>query len=151
MEAIALGRKAHAAPPGAVVLKGGALGRRFASSSEPVVLFSKQRGDRTEGTMQIVLPVEEANPKAAWLVLTMYDWDQSGEGEVYLNGRKLAVPTSRLSNGRDYIFPPVAVPAGWLKFGPEPNVLRFVYKSTAGFIVKKAEITVSDAPSAAGP
>jgi hypothetical protein len=77
----------------------------------------------------------------------MYDWDQSGEGEVYLNGRKLAVATSRLSNGRDYTFPPVPVPAGWLKFGPEPNVLRFVYKSTAGFIIRDAAIIVSDAHS----
>ena len=32
-----------------------------------------------KGTMKIVLPVEEANPGAAYLVLTLHDWDQAGE------------------------------------------------------------------------
>jgi hypothetical protein len=59
----------------------------------------------------------------------------------------VALPVSKLSNGRDHPFPPVPVPAGWLKFGPEPNVLTFVYKATAGFIVRKAELVVCDAPA----
>jgi len=97
--------------------------------------------------MRIVLPVEEADPAAAYLVLTLNDWDQRGEGEITLNGHRVALATSRLSNGRDYRFPPVAVPAGWLKFGAEPNVVRFVYKATAGFIVRKAQLTIADAPA----
>jgi hypothetical protein len=147
VESIALARKAYAAPAGTLVLKGGALGRGFQTEDEPVVLFAAQRGDRTEGTMKIVLPVEEANPAAAYLVLTLHDWDQAGEGEIYLNGHRVELATSKLSNGRDYRFPPVVIPNQWLKFGPEPNQLRFLYKSTAGFIVKKAEIVVSDTPA----
>jgi len=147
VEAISAARKAYAAPAGTLVLKGGALGRGFKSVSEPVVLFAKQRGNRTEGKMEILLPVEEANPGAAYLVLTMYDWDQVGEGEIYLNGHKVDIAVSRQSNGRDYQFPSVVVPSTWLKFGPEPNEMKFVYKSTAGFIIKKAEIILSDTPA----
>ena len=70
---------------------------------------------------------------------------QEGEGEIYLNGRRVAVETSRRSNWRDHDFPPVRIPASWLKFGPEPNVLRLVWRSTAGFIVKKARIVLAEA------
>jgi hypothetical protein len=146
VEAIVQARRAWAAPKGALVLEGGALGRSFESQDPPVNLLGQARGDRTEGALRIVLPVEEANPEAAYLVLTLNDWDQRGEGEITLNSHPVPLETSRLSNGCDYQFPPVAVPAEWLKFGPEPNVLRFVYKATAGFIVRKAQIVISDAP-----
>ncbi len=146
VEAIALARKAWAAPPGTSVLQGGMLGRHFASQDPPVNLFASQRGERTEGRMAVVLPVEEANPHAAFLVLTLYDWDQRGEGAIELNGHPVALAVSKLSNGRDHQFPPIPVTPAWLRFGPEPNVVRFAYKATAGFIVRKATIVLCDAP-----
>ena len=146
IEAIEQARKAYAAPEGTKILTGGAMGRPFASTDAPVNLMGTGRGDRTEGTMTIVLPVEEANPGEAYLVLTINDWDQTGEGEIFLNGHPVELAISKLSNGRDYTFPSVRVPPDRLKFGPEPNVLRFVYKATAGFIIKRAEIIVCDAP-----
>jgi len=121
-------------------------GRPFESADPPVELLGPKRGTRTEGRMRIVLPVEEARPGRAQLVLTMFDWDQHGEGEIYLNGHRIALPTSSKSNWRDHEFPPVRVPAEWLRFGPEPNVLRFVWRSTSGFIAKKARIVLSDRP-----
>jgi len=147
VEAIGQARRVWAAPKDTLVLESGALGRSFESKDPQVNLLGNARGDRTEGFMRVVLPVEEANPASAYLVLTLNDWDQRGEGEITLNGHRVALPTSRLSNGRDYRFPPVAVPVEWLKFGPEPNVLRFVYTATAGFIVRKAQILIADAPA----
>jgi hypothetical protein len=140
VEAIAAARRAWASPDGAAAR---VVGRHFESKDPPVNLLGEERGNRAEGVMRIVLPIEEANPDAAYLILTMFDWDQDGEGEIYLNGHRVAIETSRRSNWRDHEFPPVRVPASWLKFGPEPNVLRFVWRSTAGFIVKKARIVVS--------
>jgi hypothetical protein len=145
VDAIAVARRAWLAPPGSTVLAGGAIGRVFESKDPPVNLMDKQRGDRTTGDMRILLPIEEANPAAAWLVLTLFDWDQGGEGEITLNGNKVDLATSKLSNGRDYEFPPLRIPAAWLEFGAEPNVLKFTWRSTAGFIVKKAKIVVADA------
>ncbi|HUT32110.1 MAG TPA: glycoside hydrolase family 20 zincin-like fold domain-containing protein [Planctomycetota bacterium] len=146
VEAIAGARRAWLAPPGSTVLTGGAVGRVFESKDPPINLMEKQRGDRTAGEMRIALPVEEANPAAAYLVLTLFDWDQRGEGEITLNSHKVDLATSKLSNGRDYEFPPVRVPAAWLKFGSEPNVLKFTWRSTAGFIARKARIILADAP-----
>ena len=146
LEAIALARKAHAAPEGTKVLAGGTLGRGFASGDPVVNLLGAARGDRTDGTMKITLPVEEANPHAAWLVLTLNDWDQDAEGEIFLNGHKVQLATSNLSNGRDHAFPPVRLPTDWLRFGDTPNELKFVYLRTAGFIVRRAEIVIGDAP-----
>lgn len=48
--------------------------------------------------MRIVLPLEEANPDEAHLMLTMFDWDQEEEGEIYLNGHRIDLEPSRLSN-----------------------------------------------------
>jgi hypothetical protein len=145
VEAIAVARRAWAGPADAVVLAGGALGRPFESNDPAVNLLGEDRGDRTEGEMRLALPVEEANPRAAFLIITAFDWDQEGEGEIYLNGHKVALETSRQSNWRDYEFPPVPIPTAWLKFGAEPNVLRFVWRSTPGFIIKKARIVLSEA------
>ena len=140
VEAIAAARKAGARPEAA----GAPRGRSFESKDPPVNLLGKERGGRTEGTMRIVLPIEEANPGAAHLILTMFDWDQEGEGRISLNGHRIGLATTRRSNWRDHEFPPVRIPASWLKFGPEPNVLRFEWLSTSGFIAKKARIVLSE-------
>jgi hypothetical protein len=40
--------------------------------------------------------------------------------------------------------PPIAVPAEWLKFGSEPDVLQFIRGSAAGFTTTNAAIVVSE-------
>jgi hypothetical protein len=119
-------------------------GRIFESQDPPVNLLANERGNSTEGEMRIVLPLEEANPDEAYLILTMFDWDHDDEGEIYLNGHRMDLDPSRLSNWRDHEFPPIWIPSYWLKFGPEPNILRFVWRSGAGFAVKGAKIVVSE-------
>ncbi|MBN1675720.1 MAG: hypothetical protein JXR37_32050 [Kiritimatiellae bacterium] len=143
IEAIALARRVYASP-GSVLVGGASFGRKFSSEDRPVDLTAKKRGDRTAGEMRIELPVEEANPERAHLLLTLNDWDQPGEGEIYLNGHRVELAASGKSNGRDYGFPPVEIPREWLKFGPDPNVLRFVWVKTAGFKVVRAQIVVSE-------
>lgn len=46
-----------------------ARGRIFESHGPPVNLLADERGDRTEGEIRIVLPLEEANPDEAHLML----------------------------------------------------------------------------------
>ncbi len=142
MEAIRSARKKSGAPDASIPLE--ARGRIFESHDSPVNLLADERGDRTEGEMRIVLPLEEASPDEALLILTMFDWDHDDEGVIYLNSHRIDLEPSRLSNWRDYEFPPIWIPSYWLKFGPEPNILRFVWRSGAGFAVKGAKIVVSE-------
>jgi len=54
-------------------------------------------------------------------------------------GRSPAPSRKPAQNG-----PTIPIPADWLHFGDEPNVVSFTYRTTAGFIARKAVLTVCD-------
>lgn len=114
--------------------------RSVEASGGPVNLMGQQRGNRTEGTMTLTIPADIPlkDIRAASLVFTINDWDQTGEGEIHLNGHRVDLPISRASNGRDYEFPPFPVSVEWLKAGE--SEVKFIYKATAGFIAKQVTL-----------
>jgi hypothetical protein len=143
IEAVLIARRAYRPSGGAPTVES-STGHLFETMDPPVDLFHKEKLKQDKGKMRIELPVEEANPQKAYLVLTINGWNKEGVGEIYINGHKMEIAPSKESIGKEYRFPPKAIPTEWLKFGSEPNVLLFIRRSGAGFKVEKATIVVMD-------
>jgi len=114
----------------------------FRSKDKPIVLMGTARGDRTEGTMTILVPVVGLKARKAQLAVTINDWDNPNEGKITFNGTELSFRARGGYNGVDHTFT-VDVPAETLKTGFTPNVVKAVWRSSAGFDVKDAALILT--------
>jgi hypothetical protein len=115
--------------------------RLFESTEDSLDLTA---ADRVSGEMRIELPAEEANPQQAFLFFTLKGWSGEKSGEILLNGHKVNLKTAGERQGEARNLSPLVVPAQWLKYGAEKNVLRFTRRNEEGFKVVKAAIGIID-------
>ena len=100
--------------------------------------------ERVSGVMRIELPAEEANPQQVFLFLDIKGWSGEKSGEILLNGHKVDLNTAGERQGEARNLSPFTVPAKWLKYGADKNVLRFTRRNEEGFKVAKAAIGIID-------
>lgn len=127
VDAIAFGRRAYSSPADTRVVATGLLGRVF--SGQP---------DST-GVVRIELPVEEANPGSASLVLHLQEWPPDGDVSLLLNGHRVVVTSGRAAD-------PIPLSPSWLRFGPQHNLLVIPGDQATRPVLDEARILIIDTP-----